>query len=600
MKKSTLTGLVLAAALTGMTASADTVYKINRDAMPKYTSPAVPHADDDDPVDGYPDFSGDTYANVGDGWGLYRDDMLNALLPVYVAEWDVEIQESQDHPGVYRIKAPYEYNPYDAKYTPSDVHDTYMYIDARDPEAVYMQKYYTGLTINTSYTDENGQPVEETTEVMINSMAGDYCQKYGFVSGLVSAQDENLVGKLLYGNITFPRRSMLVAEVPLNQNPAFDPLQTYTVANQQGLFSIKLPGALDLTASVSVGELQEKAEGGMSIPVSVLFTKDVEKARLTLVSGGYTNVTAEKMYKALIDGTCEYKEITYEQVENRQNFVSYDFNGTGEYTAYAVTFIEGKPAIRMYHSKELRNDTDWEALTSYAKYTECFLSDNRPITEGYFENWPKPETNDVIVEQSVNSGGLIRIVNPYTYEAPTYYSWTSSSEYDTDHFYYIYLDLTDPERVTLRGSDSGIGTNFSWMPGRINVNSFAYRYMTTGGPYVNEFDEYEGWRIFTPDEIAARDLFGKYDDEAKTVTFPAASLCVNFSANPTDSWYNANDHNTFLLQLPADFSAVEAVVAENDSVAPVYYNLQGVRVDNPAAGSVYIKKTGDKAVKVRL
>ena len=36
----------------------------------------------------------------------------------------------------------------------------------------------------------------------------------------------------------------------------------------------------------------------------------------------------------------------------------------------------------------------------------------------------------------------------------------------------------------------------------------------------------------------------------------------------------------------------------NDTGTPVYYNLQGVRIENPAKGEIFIKVTGEKAVKV--
>ena len=46
-------------------------------------------------------------------------------------------------------------------------------------------------------------------------------------------------------------------------------------------------------------------------------------------------------------------------------------------------------------------------------------------------------------------------------------------------------------------------------------------------------------------------------------------------------------------------SGVDDVTVDNEDNAPVeYYNLQGVRVENPAAGQLYIKRQGSKATKV--
>jgi hypothetical protein len=46
-------------------------------------------------------------------------------------------------------------------------------------------------------------------------------------------------------------------------------------------------------------------------------------------------------------------------------------------------------------------------------------------------------------------------------------------------------------------------------------------------------------------------------------------------------------------------SGVAAVEAEASDVAPVYYNLQGMRVDNPEHG-IYIRCRGNKVDKVAL
>jgi len=55
------------------------------------------------------------------------------------------------------------------------------------------------------------------------------------------------------------------------------------------------------------------------------------------------------------------------------------------------------------------------------------------------------------------------------------------------------------------------------------------------------------------------------------------------------------DHKTKQLKVEKDTSAVAAIEAE-ENAAPVYYNLQGVRVDNPTNG-LYIVVRGDKVAK---
>ena len=45
-------------------------------------------------------------------------------------------------------------------------------------------------------------------------------------------------------------------------------------------------------------------------------------------------------------------------------------------------------------------------------------------------------------------------------------------------------------------------------------------------------------------------------------------------------------------------TGVEDIVAGEADGEAVFYNMQGVRVANPAAGNLYIKVQGNKATKV--
>lgn len=63
-------------------------------------------------------------------------------------------------------------------------------------------------------------------------------------------------------------------------------------------------------------------------------------------------------------------------------------------------------------------------------------------------------------------------------------------------------------------------------------------------------------------------------------------------------WYGANNNNCLAAMFTVSKTqGVNDVIAADAEVAPVYYNLQGVRVANPANG-LYIKVAGEKASKV--
>lgn len=606
MKKTTLLSLALLACGAG-SVYAQAPARVM--AMPKahFEQPARP-ADDGGEVYSYPDYSGDTFTLLGEG--TFRDEMLAPYFGYAPEVHYCDIEESVEHPGVYRLVEPYK----DTRITQYELQpetSPYMYIDASDPNEVYIQYFLTGAICTSTITETDPETGMTTTrevreEVKIGSMAGDCFCRYGSISGRYEARDNNYFGKLNHGNITFPNGTLLVASQSVENRKLWDTDMLYIPVNKNGMTLITLPDAPDLNGSVRVGQLSQAADGTLSVPVSATFSSDCTEARVTLVKGDYNGKAAEEVYQQLAGGTCDYQTVTRQQVTGNQNIVYFPFDGTSVYTAFMVTLDGEEQMATFYHSRELRDEKDWTSFgDQYADYTETFLSDNDPIHDprAGWTGWMEPRTRQVVVEQNNENKGILRLVNPYTGEAPTYYEYSNNQyPYDNDRFYYMVFDITNPDRVMLRTTEDGIGLLV--LNNKVLVSSRAYRYQTLGGPIYNEIDDRWDWGIWTEDMVTEEGLWGKYDNETKTITFPAQALSVNFKANPTDSWYNANHENSFKLVLPPTFDYklnVESVAADNDSNAPVeYYNLQGIRVANPRSGSIYIKRQGNKATKVRL
>lgn len=56
---------------------------------------------------------------------------------------------------------------------------------------------------------------------------------------------------------------------------------------------------------------------------------------------------------------------------------------------------------------------------------------------------------------------------------------------------------------------------------------------------------------------------------------------------------------TYLIAEPGFKAGVSDVIADNDANAPVeYFNLNGVRIDNPAAGGIYVRRQGSEVSKI--
>lgn len=100
----------------------------------------------------------------------------------------------------------------------------------------------------------------------------------------------------------------------------------------------------------------------------------------------------------------------------------------------------------------------------------------------------------------------------------------------------------------------------------------------------------------------SKDLMISEDTPAKMVKFP-----VNVSASSANSWkvapgtyYIAADFKNNTVTVSKNpISGVEVIETEYQDVAPVYYNLQGVRVENPTNG-LYIVVRGNKVSKVLI
>lgn len=87
------------------------------------------------------------------------------------------------------------------------------------------------------------------------------------------------------------------------------------------------------------------------------------------------------------------------------------------------------------------------------------------------------------------------------------------------------------------------------------------------------------------------------DEKSAVITIPVKSLFL-WPSNTTKLYYvNIEDAITITIALAE--AGVDDIVVDEDSNAPVeYYNLQGVRVAEPAAGQLVIRRQGNKATKL--
>ena len=169
------------------------------------------------------------------GMATYTDDIVGPLFKASPVTYEVEIEESVDNPGKYRLVNPYgEVFPYNDPGDWDDSQTYYMVIDATNPDAVVIPQQALGVDWG-------------------DGMMGVWCMVENYLAqGAPASYVEPYYGKLKDGVITFPANSLIV----LDDEGAY-------YANTNGAFKVVLPGYGD-----AEGEEETPDEGAETTSVS--------------------------------------------------------------------------------------------------------------------------------------------------------------------------------------------------------------------------------------------------------------------------------------------------------------------------------------------
>ena len=258
----------------------------------------------------------------GETTGLWRDGIF--------AEWfklanpnleqAVEIEERDDMPGYYRIwnvySSTYMTNMFNMDASSVCMEKHYTYIDATDPEKVWIPTFKTGVVLSADYGEMSiGSYVTENDDF--------------------DASISSIYGKLENGVITFPASALQLHFAILGWYPS----------NSYGLHRIILPGykALDNSLTVSAGITG--ADG--RIPIEVTKGADIKTVKLYAAEGSLAESvvasTAEEIAAGLVTSDLP--------VLKNSGEVSLTFEKTGIYTVIAVGLdSEGKLSNHAYSS----------------------------------------------------------------------------------------------------------------------------------------------------------------------------------------------------------------------------------------------------------
>lgn len=288
-----------------------------------------------------------------------------------------------------------------------------------------------------------------------------------------------------------------------------------------------------------------------------------------------------------LSGTATYTE---DPAKNTNLVASFTGGNYNTFFSIAVTLPEGKTfadyktiAFDIYR---LSGDNNYKKMNVYANGKQLYVDDNY-VEQGKEGQWTKK-----------------------TYEIPADFALDSELTVlqlgiSTDDGKYL-LDNVRLEEVTgpeLVGTPV-ITIKHGTAAGTMTV-SYSFEVKNHNGEEIKVVATVDGHDEVIFEEAAAEpeNAPARAADENKTFSgnLKAQHDVLKTISNPNVSLTaTAGEKQLFAItKAPDTTTGIEDVTV--DSEAPVeYFNLQGLRVAQPEAGQLYIKRQGDKAVKVRF
>lgn len=253
------------------------------------------------------------------GTALYREDLLTALFSFNGdpnPEWEVEVYTKETNPGYYYLKNVYQPGVSPLFDPNGTVTDTYMIIDATNPQRVILPFQYLGC--NLGYGE---------------CAAGSYAPEGGFNVDPSAA----LYGTLINGVITFPNDGLLFG---MSEYKDFG----FYLGNGSGMFRVILPGAVLVDYTIEMSS--QITENGV-MPLEFTFGADIETIKYAAYAGQLSKEElAEKVTEVAASTTAA--TVSKPAADGEGNVpaavVNLSFEKTGEYTIVAVGYDKDNTA----------------------------------------------------------------------------------------------------------------------------------------------------------------------------------------------------------------------------------------------------------------
>lgn len=363
-------------------------------------------------------------------------------------------------------------------------------------------------------------------------------------------------GTLKDGVISFPAMCMATIDITDEE------LQWHT-ANRDGDFKIVLPDSGIEIEDYSLYLDYKYCGDNNTVPVTITAGQSV-KSLVYLLEEGLVSADSETETNADLDSeTIKLVAETGTQIAAGDQTI--ECTGHGLHSLLVVALdSDGNPrngkVAYIYGDKS--DDNDWISLGE--------VTYNEDLFAGYYEYLPQVELT-VEIQENKGTAGYYRLVNPYAGYEDNYI------ENHEGHNHYIYIHAENPQAVWVENTPLGIDFGDGYGEGRVTSN-------------VAMLLEY-GYSLEEAIEGSGEEI-GRVSNNV--IEFSKWGLWVGQTG-----WFNGDWTPTgqnFRVNLSA-VSGIESVI-NNDSKnsEPEYYNLQGMRIEQPANG-LYIEKCGNTITK---
>lgn len=239
------------------------------------------------------------------------------------------------------------------------------------------------------------------------------------------------------------------------------------------------------------------------------------------------------------------------------------------------------PAIDSVFFKTIdMSPAQWNVLSSPAKFSDGWVAPALDMAA---------EPYDVTVWQNKSCPTLYALVDPYGPATPF-----ADINLDNEGKGFIVIDVTNPDCVLVKPRFySGLE-----MPVEFEIGDDEYE----------EFDtQFYIWNmeqcLATLLDRSADEIINQLGEEGLSVSTYSNGVitihnCIFGDQDDPLESYTMSETAVSVITLPDD-AGVDATISDADQ-APVYYNLQGIRVDNPSKNTLYIRRASTGVEKVIL